>query len=177
MWLTSLTLAFQLTVATGQIQNPPYIPVWSGPEPIKYCVSQEMEPYREEVVRAVKTWEPWVWTAFVETKDCGGMRTITYSFAVLQASIGYTQYPPPLFPEPWAGDVWIDRRLPWYVPQTREYLLPLLIHETGHALGLGESYNPEDVMFPFVGKDKKVPTLREQKMMLCLYRGMCSWQW
>ena len=54
-------------------------------------------------------------------------------------------------PEPIAGDMHFDDVESWHVGTDID-LFSLALHEAGHALGLGHSDNPNDVMYPYYRK-------------------------
>jgi hypothetical protein len=62
--------------------------------------------------------------------------------------MAHTFYPYPVNPEPIAGDLHFDDDEHWSVGGVTD-LFSVALHETGHALGLGHSDNPADVMYPY----------------------------
>ena len=63
--------------------------------------------------------------------------------------IAHTFYPFPANPEPLAGDMHFDDAESWHVGAEVD-VFSVALHELGHALGLGHSDNPNDVMYPYL---------------------------
>ena len=164
-----------LLLALLQIENPPYIPVWAGREPVQYCIGGEMEPYREQVVYSFFAWAARTGLYARETRDCAAPRTLAYRLQPLDTFRGIGMYPPPLIVEPWAGDVWLDSGRDWG-GRDRPLLVPTLLHETGHAFGMGHSArtDTESVMNPNL-RPANVSLFAEDKRLVgCLYTGECQ---
>ena len=62
--------------------------------------------------------------------------------------LAHTFYPAPQNPEPIAGDMHFNDMESWDTGSGID-LFSLALHEAGHALGLGHSDNPNDVMYPY----------------------------
>ena len=62
--------------------------------------------------------------------------------------LGHTYYPAPPNIEPVAGDMHLDADEPWAAGATMD-LYSVVLHEAGHALGLGHSDVPGAVMYPY----------------------------
>lgn len=170
--LMSLVLAFQVMAGGVQVNNPPYIPYWMGIEPVKFCITPDMEKYRPEVLKALGVWQTFMLTGFVEAKNCEETRTIAFRQQPMYGNLALGMSPAPLTMEPWAGDIWLNSSLDWN-SGLREYLVSVLAHEVGHGLGMPHLYSEEDLMYPIMNKKEARLSLREKKMVLCLYRGMC----
>lgn len=114
---------------------------------------------KSEVVRAFSEWTKYAKLTFLPTDSASATRTITVLFATGAHGDGYpfdgpggtishTFYPYPLNPEPIAGDMHLDDAENWRIGADTD-LFSVALHETGHALGLGHSDNPADVMYPY----------------------------
>ncbi|MCX6622074.1 MAG: matrixin family metalloprotease [Acidobacteria bacterium] len=68
-----------------------------------------------------------------------------YPFDGPSGVLGHTFYPAPLNPEPIAGDLHFDDDENW---NSVDYF-SVVLHELGHALGLGHSDQPGAVMYPY----------------------------
>lgn len=161
-----------LMLALFQV-NPPFIPVWMGREPIQYCISGEMEPYREQVTFAFFAWASRTGLYARETHDCSAPRTVAYRMQPLDTFMGIGMYPPPLIVQPWAGDVWLDTRRDWG-GRDLPLLIPTLLHETGHAWGMGHSWRPESVMNPNPRPGVIALAAEDRRLIGCLYLGECQ---
>ena len=62
--------------------------------------------------------------------------------------LAHTFYPVPVNAEPLAGDVHLDADENWHVGGDLD-LYSVALHELGHAIGLGHSDVPGDVMYPY----------------------------
>lgn len=153
--------------------NPQYIPIWMGREPIQYCISGEMEPYREQVVYSFFAWASRTGLYARETRDCSAPRTVAYRMQPMDTYSGIGMYPPPLIVEPWAGDVWLDSKRDWG-GGARPLLIPTLLHETGHAWGMGHSLRPESVMNPDLRPNRVMLDSLEKRAIEYLYLGECQ---
>jgi hypothetical protein len=70
-----------------------------------------------------------------------------FPFTPSGAVLAHTFYPPPN-PETIAGDMHVNYDEAWSVNGSLQ-LYPVMLHEMGHALGLGHSDDPGDVMYPY----------------------------
>jgi hypothetical protein len=70
-----------------------------------------------------------------------------YPFSVDGAVLAHTFYPPPN-PEPIAGDMHVNYDEAWSLSGSLQ-LYPVMLHEMGHALGLGHTDDPSAVMYPY----------------------------
>jgi hypothetical protein len=62
--------------------------------------------------------------------------------------LAHTFYPANPNPEPIAGDMHLNDSESWRIGTNMD-LFSVTLHELGHALGLGHSDNPSDVMYPY----------------------------
>ena len=132
-------------------QEPPFIPCWPGPAPLRYWISPEMEQFRAEINMALLTItrEP-VWLRFEEIRMPAQVRSIDFRLEPLVGLLGLGMYPPPLIQEPQAGDITLNRDA-FSRFEFRALVLPTLIHEvTAEALGLGHLYLRQSVRCPHI---------------------------
>lgn len=162
-----LLLLFQLA------QTPGYIPAWT-PGPMHWCVDASAAAYREEIEFSIRVWSLASGLAFAETNDCRAPRTIAVSVGTAASGfLGLGMFPPPLSPEPVAGDVTLSPTAPWWTPDLKPLLVATLLHEMGHALGLPDSPEPEDLMAHVIHPGR-FPGPRELRAVRCLYLGECK---
>jgi len=114
---------------------------------------------KEEIQKALKEWSRYVKVTFVPGGWPHARRNLNFLFATGDHGDSYpfdgpgrvlahSFYPAPPNPEPIAGDVHFDEDETWRVG-ARVDLFSIALHELGHALGLGHSDNPNDVMYPY----------------------------
>jgi len=157
--------------------NPPFIPRWEGSDPIRYCVDPTAEPYRVEILMALKVWEKeFIYNSFVEVFDPTWHRTIVFRvtpFGPGNSFFALAMYPPPLIVEPYAGDVTLNSDYNWNDPYMRFLLVPTWIHEIGHSLGVGDSRSSSNVMFPNINPKLVELSVEDKRLFRCLYNGEC----
>jgi hypothetical protein len=113
-----------------------------------------------EVVRAMAEWAKVIQITWQPGTDSVGNRTVNIFWATGDHGDGFpfdgpggvaahTFYPAPPNPEPLAGDMHFDDAESWHIGSNID-VFSVALHELGHALGLGHSDNPNDVMYPYL---------------------------
>jgi hypothetical protein len=141
---------------------------WDGPgkgtAKLKYAFvnvteNVPVDSAESEIERAYAAWAKVVQVTFTPTSNATGPETLAVLFASGAHGDGYpfdgrggvlahTFYPVPLNPEPIAGDMHFDNDESWRIGADVD-VFSVALHETGHALGLGHSDNPAEVMYPY----------------------------
>jgi hypothetical protein len=114
---------------------------------------------RSEIERALREWPRYANFTLSPGQQQGAERTLDILFASRGHGDGYafdgpggvlahTFYPAPPNSETIAGDLHLDADEPWRSGANVD-LYSVVLHEAGHALGLGHSDRPGAVMYPY----------------------------
>lgn len=113
---------------------------------------------QSEIVRALHAWSAIANVQFVQGSDSAAPWTVAVEFGTSvnndptpfdsANTLAHTYYPAPPNPEPIAGDLHFNPAENWHVGASTD-IYTVALHETGHALGLGHTDNPDDVMYPY----------------------------
>jgi hypothetical protein len=112
-----------------------------------------------EILRAMNAWSAVTNVVFEPGTSATAMRTIlvkfasgahgdSYPFDGPGGVLGHTFYPVPINSESIAGDIHLDADENWHAGGDLD-IYTVALHELGHAIGLGHTDNPGDVMYPY----------------------------
>lgn len=114
---------------------------------------------QSEILRAFHEWSKYANVTFAGASNSQAPQTVNILFARGAHGDGYpfdgpggvlahTFYPAPPNPESVAGDMHLDDDERWQVGAYTD-LFSVVLHETGHSLGLVHTDDPSDVMYPY----------------------------
>jgi Matrixin len=114
---------------------------------------------KAEIARAMAQWSAVVKVTWAPGASATATQTVNilwatyahgdaYPFDGPGGMLAHTFYPANPNPEPVAGDMHLDDSESWNIGKNID-LFSVTLHELGHALGLGHSDNPNDVMYPY----------------------------
>ncbi|MCZ2076839.1 MAG: matrixin family metalloprotease [Bryobacterales bacterium] len=150
---------------------------WDGPGQnpalLRYTFSSPLpdlpaEAVKLEILRAMAEWSRVVRIDFLPGEHSGASGNVDIVFAREEHGDGFpfdgrgkvlahTFYPAPPNPEPIAGDMHLDADEFWNIDADVD-VYSVVLHELGHALGLGHSDKPGTVMYPYYRRVKELTT-------------------
>jgi hypothetical protein len=121
-----------------------------------------------EILRAMNAWSAVANVVFEPGSSAAATRTIlvkfasgphgdAYPFDGPGGVLGHTFYPVPVNSESVAGDIHLDADENWHAGGDLD-IYTVVLHELGHAIGLGHTDNPGDVMYPYYHRGAQLST-------------------
>jgi hypothetical protein len=139
-------------------------PAAGGGAELRYHIANSpgdipLEQVTGEIRRALGAWAQHGNVRFAPALDAQGDATIAirfargshgdaYPFDGQGRVLAHTFYPSPPNPEPLAGDMHLDADETWGIGVNTD-IYTVVLHELGHALGIGHSDQPGAVMYPY----------------------------
>lgn len=158
------------------LMEPPVIPFWPGPDPLRFWISPEMRRFDAEIRMAVLTFtrermpngRP-LRLQFLEVGIPGLPRCIEFRLEPLVGLLGLGFYPPPVNDEPMAGNVILNADA-FSRPEWRPLVLPTLIHEiAAHSLGLGHLWLRGSVRCPAIEEGRINLSAEDRAALMTMY--------
>jgi matrixin len=126
---------------------------------VRFTEKLPADAVKAEIARAFNEWAKYAKLTFTLSFTSASYRTIAVLFASGAHGDGYpfdgpngviahTFYPTPTNVESVAGDIHFDNDESWKIGADPD-VFSIALHETGHALGLGHSDDPNAVMYPY----------------------------
>jgi len=136
-----------------------------------------------EIERAMAQWAKVVAVTWTPGTNPTAPKTVNILFATYAHGDGYpfdgpggalahTFYPAPPNPDPIAGDMHFDDSESWHIGSNTD-VFSVALHELGHALGLGHSDDPNDVMYPYY-KMSTTLAAGDQAAILTMYASAAA---